>query len=119
MLRTAKNQPTHGSDRLSTRGLGEGGDSGGPCCSYTKVRNSFAALCSGFLMLHVTMSSDFVNLINFESIVYNLWHGLAMNVLSQFPMRSALPVVFSSGCFDFGKKKFASGSLCQNDLWLE
>jgi len=97
VLRTAKDQPTHGSDRLSTRGLGEGGDSGGPCCSYTKVRNSFAALCSGFLMLHVTMSSDFVNLINFESILYNLWHGLAMNVLSQFPMRSPLTVVFSLG----------------------
>ena len=48
-------------------------------------------------MLHVTMSSDFVNLINFESIVYNLWHGLAMNVLSQFPMRSPLTVVFSLG----------------------
>jgi len=33
----AKDQPTHGSDCLSTCGLGEGGDSEGPC-SYTEVR---------------------------------------------------------------------------------
>ena len=48
-----EDQPIHGSDYLSTCGLGEGDDLGGPCCSYTKARNSFTALCSGFMLLRV------------------------------------------------------------------